>query len=141
MYYISIIITIFATVLYNMSQKSISESINPFISMVVTYTMALIFSLLALIIFPINHNVTNSLKELNWASYALGLSAFGLEIGFLYVYRSGWNIAVAPIYVSIISTILLIILGIFIYKTKITFTNGLGICLSIIGLVLMNRSN
>lgn len=139
MYYISMIITILATVVYNISQKSINQSINPFISMIITYITAIIFSVLALIILPIDRNIVNSLKQLNWASYVLGLSALGLEIGYLYVYRSGWNIAIAPLFVSIISTILLIIVGIFIYKTKISFTNGLGICLSIVGLILMNK--
>ena len=139
MYYISIVITILATVLYNISQKSINESINPFISIIVTYIMAITISIMALIIFPTNNSIVSSLKQLNWASYALGLSVFGLELGYLYVYRSGWNIAIAPIYISIISTVLLIIVGIFLYKTKITFTNGLGILLSIIGLVLMNK--
>ncbi|WML32714.1 hypothetical protein [Clostridium sp. OS1-26] len=139
MYYISMIITILSTALYNISQKSINQSINPFISMIITYITAIIFSVLALISFPTNLGISNSLKQLNWASYVLGLSAFGLEIGYLYVYRSGWNIAIAPIYVSIISTILLIVFGIFVYNTKITFTNGLGICVSIIGLILMNK--
>ncbi len=139
MYYISMIITILATVVYNISQKSINQSINPFISMIITYITAIIFSVLSLISFPTNLGIANSLKQLNWASYVLGLSAFGLEIGYLYVYRSGWNIAIAPIYVSIISTILLIVFGIFVYNTKITFTNGLGICVSIIGLILMNK--
>ncbi|MTK10598.1 MAG: hypothetical protein F8N39_00285 [Clostridiaceae bacterium] len=139
MYYISMIITILATVVYNISQKSINQSINPFISMIITYITAIIFSVLALISFPTNSGIANSLKHLNWASYVLGLSAFGLEIGYLYVYRSGWNIAIAPIYVSIISTILLIVFGIFVYNTKITFTNSLGICVSIIGLILMNK--
>lgn len=139
MYYISMIITILATVVYNISQKSINQSINPFISMIITYTTAIIFTILALIILPIDRNIVSSLKQLNWASYILGISALGLEIGYLYVYRSGWNIAMAPLFVSIISTIVLIIVGIFIYKTKISFTNGLGICLSIVGLILMNK--
>ena len=139
MYYISIIITIFATVIYNISQKSINQSINPFISMIVTYSIAIIVSIMALIIFPIENNFVSSLKQLNWASYVLGLSALGLEIGYLFVYRSGWDISIAPIYVSIISTLVLIIFGIFIYKTKINFTNGIGIFLSIIGLILMNK--
>ena len=139
MYYISIIITILATVVYNVSQKSINQSINPFISMIITYFTAIIFSVLALIILPIDRYIISSLKQLNWASYVLGLSALGLEIGFLYVYRSGWSIAIAPLFVSIISTIVLIIVGIFIYKTKISSMNALGICLSIVGLILMNK--
>jgi len=139
MYYISMIITVLATVVYNVSQKSINQSINPFISMIVTYITAIIFSVLALIILPIDRNIISSLKQLNWASYVLGLSALGLEIGYLYIYRSGWNIAIAPLFVSIISTIVLIIVCVFIYKTKISSINALGICLSIVGLILMNK--
>lgn len=139
MYYISIIITIFATVIYNISQKSINQSINPFVSMIVTYSIAIIASIIALTISPIENNFISSLKQLNWASYVLGLSALGLEIGYLFVYRSGWDISIAPIYVSIISTLVLIVFGIVIYKTKINFTNGIGIFLSIIGLILMNK--
>lgn len=139
MYYISMIITILATVVYNISQKSINHSINPFVSMIVTYITAILFSVFALIVLPVDRNIIDSLKQLNWASYVLGLSALGLEIGYLYIYRSGWNIAIAPLFVSIISTIVLIIVGIFLYKTKISFINGLGICLSIVGLILMNK--
>jgi len=139
MYYLSIIITILATVLYNISQKSINESINPFISMIATYTIAIISSLIVLFFFPTNYSIVSSLKQLNWASYVLGISALGLEIGYLYIYRSGWDIAIAPIYVSIISTIVLIVFGIFVYNNKITFTNSLGICLSILGIILMSK--
>lgn len=139
MYYISMVIAVLATVIYNISQKSINQSINPFISMIVVYITAMIFSVLALIFLPMDNNVANSLKQLNWANYALGLSALGLEIGYLYLYRSGWNIAVAPLFVSIISTIVLIVVSIIIYKTKISAWNTFGVCLSIVGLILMNK--
>lgn len=139
MYYISMVITVLATVMYNISQKSINQTINPFISMLVTYITAILFSVLAFIFLPIDRNIVSSLKQLNWASYLLGLSALGLEIGYLYLYRSGWNIAVAPLFVSIISTIMLIIIGIIFYKTKISSVNTIGVCISIIGLILMNR--
>ena len=140
MYYISMVITVLATVMYNISQKSINQSVNPFLSMIVTYITAIIFSVLALIILPIDRNIISSLKQLNWASYVLGLSALGLEIGYLYIYRSGWNIAIAPLFVSIISTIVLLAVSIFIYKTKISPINFFGIGLSVVGLILMNKN-
>lgn len=140
MYYISMVITVLATVMYNISQKSINQSVNPFLSMIVTYITAIIFSVLALIILPIDRNIISSLKQLNWASYVLGLSALGLEIGYLYIYRSGWNIAIAPLFVSIISTIVLLAVSIFIYKTKISPINVFGVGLSVVGLILMNKN-
>lgn len=139
MYYISIVITILANVIYNISQKSINESINPFISLIVTYGVAIIASILGLILIPSDTTISSSLKELNWASYLVGISAFGLELGFLYVYRSGWNVSIAPIVISVISTIALIIISIFLYKTKINLTNSLGILLAIVSLILINK--
>jgi multidrug transporter EmrE-like cation transporter len=139
MYYISIVITILANVIYNISQKSINESINPFISLIVTYAVAIIASILGLILIPSDTTISSSLKGLNWASYLVGTSAFGLELGFLYVYRSGWNVSIAPIVISVLSTIALIIISIFLYKTKINLTNSLGILLAIVSLILINK--
>lgn len=139
MYYISILITIVASVIYQLSQKSVNESINPFISLIATYGVALIACIIGLILTPSDTSISNSLKELNWTSALVGIGAFGLELGFLLVYRSGWNVFIAPIVTSVISTIALVILSTFIYKTKINLANCLGIVLAVISLILINK--
>ena len=136
MYYFSIILAIIATVFYNICQKSINDNVNPIISMTATYSVALILSVIALIFFS-NKNVVNSFKDLNWASYMLGLVIFLLEIGFLLVYRSGWSIDVAPLFINVITTIVLVFLGIYIFKQQLSFTKVTGIIISIIGLIIM----
>ncbi|WP_243414721.1 EamA family transporter [Sporosalibacterium faouarense] len=132
------IIVIAASVLYHISQKSIGENVSPIISMIVTYIVALVLSLIALIFFP-SKDIVSSVKELNWASYVLGISVFAIEIGFLLVYRSGWSINVTALFSNIITTIILIFIGIYLLKEQISPVNMVGIGLSIIGLILMQK--
>ena len=136
MYYFSMVLVIIATVLYNICQKSINDNVNPVISMTATYTVALILSVIVLI-FSSNKSIMASFKDLNWASYMLGVVIFLLEIGFLLVYRSGWSIDVAPLFSNVVTTIVLLFFGIYIFKQQLCFTKVIGIIISIIGLIIM----
>ncbi|RKD21642.1 EamA-like transporter family protein [Caminicella sporogenes DSM 14501] len=138
MYHFSMILVIIASVFYHICQKSINENANPIVSMIATYGVALILSLFSIFFFP-SKNIINSFKELNWASYILGISIFALEIGYLLVYRSGWNINVAAFFTNVITTIVLIFIGILFFKEKLTVTNVIGIVLSILGFILMKK--
>lgn len=138
MYYLSIIIVILSSVLYHVSQKSISSTISPFLSMIVTYIAALVMSIGCYMLSP-NKNFLTQIKEINWASYLLALCIFGIEIGFLLVYRSGWQIKTASLFANGITAVVLIVIGVMFYKEHISLTNGLGIALCIIGLVLLNK--
>jgi len=42
-------------------------------------------------------------RQLNWASYLLAFSIVGLEVGFLLVYRSGWNLGIAAVLVTTVA--------------------------------------
>lgn len=138
MYYFSMVLVIFASVFYNICQKSINENVNPFISMIVTYSIALVLSILSIVFFP-EKNILTSFKELNWATYILGGAIFALEVGFLLVYRSGWEINIAPLFANVITTLILIFVGLYIFKDQLSLTNVIGIFLSIVGLILMKR--
>ena len=138
MYYASMFMVIAASVLYNLCQNSINENVNPLISMIATYTVALILSLVAVAFIP-NKNMIASFKELNWASYVLGFAIFLLEMGFLLVYRSGWTINIAALFANVATTIILILLGMFIFKQQLSLTNIIGILLSVAGLIIMKK--
>lgn len=138
MYYFSMALVIICTACYHLGQKLINENINPMVSMTATYLVALIVSIISIFIFP-SKNIVASFRELSWPSYVLGIVVFGIEAGFLIAYRSGWNINVAPLFSNIISTLILVFLGLYIFKEQLSVTNMIGICLSVIGLILMKR--
>lgn len=139
MYYAAIIITIAANVCYHVFLKSTPANVNPVLSLLVTYTTAAVMCLAAYPFFPGQETILASLARLNWASYALGLAVFGLEIGFLLAYRAGWNISLAGIVSNSAVALLLLPIGLLFFQEKLSSTNLFGILLCFAGLILINH--
>ena len=139
MHYFSICIVVLSNVLYHILQKSIPEQLNPFISLIISYSMAICCSLFLFPFFQNNIPLSYHLKLQLWPSIALGVTIVGLEVGFLLVYRSGWNISTASVFSNIYVAIFLLPVGILMFKEALSKTNFLGIILCIIGLILVKK--
>lgn len=137
--YWSIIIIIASTLLYHISQKSIPTNINPVVSMLVTYLTAIIISIAVYPFFKQDSSFINELRKVNWAVFALGLAVLGIEIGFLYAYRTGWDISKANLIASSIIVVLLIPIGMLLYSERVSLTNAIGVIFCLIGVSLINR--
>ncbi|MCT8975571.1 hypothetical protein N4T77_03055 [Clostridium sp. CX1] len=135
LYYISVLLVIASNVFYHIFQKSVPEAANPLISLIATYGIALILTLISFCIYPSDVGFIQSFKRLNWASYALGITIVGLELGFLLAYRAGWNISLVALFTNICVTVLLIPIGLLLYKEHISLINFVGILLSIAGVI------
>ena len=118
MYYVPLLLTIIANVVYHIAQKNTSENINPMFSLMITYSVALVFSAIIFFLTKCNETVKMNFKELNWSSFVLGLSIIFLELGFLLAYRVGWNVGTASIISTILVTITLVPIGIILMNTK-----------------------
>lgn len=138
LFYFSIVLAVAASVMYHMVLKVTPAHVNPAISLVVTYGLAMVLSLGLLTLFPLKTGIVEAFKQLNWASYALALSLVGLEAGYLLAYRAGWRISVAAIFVNATMTLLLIPVGLSLFKEKLTPVNIAGILVCAAGLVMMN---
>ena len=137
--YFSIALTVLANLFYHVFQKSISATVNPIVSLIITYLTALVISFLVLPFYPAKAGITDTLKELNWASFALGFAIIGLEMGFLLAYRAGWNISLAAVISNVAVTLLLIPIGLLFFRERVTLINMVGIVLCIAGLVFVNQ--
>ena len=100
--------------------------------------MTCVVCLLLLPFFPLKDGLRESLKQLNWASFALAFTLVGLEIGFLLAYRTGWSINIAGLASNATVSILLIPVGFYLFREHLTRTNAIGVVLAILGLILMN---
>lgn len=139
MFYLSILLVIASNTLYHIFQKSISGTVNPIVSLVVTYTTALIASIILFFLYPSQMGFFQSFKEINWASYALGGAIIGLEIGVLLTYRAGWNMSVAALVANVCVAIVLIPIGLIFFKEHISLINILGVILSILGIICIHQ--
>lgn len=137
LFWTSLIIIVSSNVSYHIFQKSITKTAHPIISIIITFTIAIIASLIILPFYPMKNDLITSIKELNWASFTMGLSIVGIEVGYLLFYRSGWFISYGPILCNVFVALCLIPVGVLIYKEKLTISNYVGIVLALLGLYLI----
>jgi drug/metabolite transporter (DMT)-like permease len=138
MVYSAIALTVLSNVLYHVLQKLIPSNVNPLLSLAVTYLVAATATLLLMPLFPLQGALGAEVRKLNWASVGLGAVIVGLELGFLLAYRAGWNISIASLVANTTVALLLLPVGLLLFKEELSAVNILGIVLAIAGLVLVN---
>ena len=89
--------------------------------------------------YPGKKTIVESLRESNWAVFILGLAAASIELGFLLAYRASWRISLAAVATNVTVTILLVPIGVMIFKDHLSLRNILGLVFCILGLVLVVR--
>ncbi|MDR7865762.1 MAG: hypothetical protein RIN56_03035 [Sporomusaceae bacterium] len=138
LYYMAIGLTVVSNVLYHVFLKVTPTTVNPLLSLIVTYLTAAAATTVIYFVYPDKASLTAGLKELNWASYALGVAIVGLEVGFMLAYRAGWNITLAGLVSSTTVSLLLIPVGLLLFRESLSAVNALGIALCLAGLILVN---
>ena len=138
-YYLPIVLVIVSNVFYHIFQKMIPNNVNPMLSLIVTYITAALLSLIILPWCMKDTSLAAEVRKINWASFALGASIIGLELGFLLAYRVGWNISIGSLIANTAVSLLLIPIGILLFKETLSIPNIIGVLLCVSGLVLINK--
>lgn len=123
---------------YQVCAKSVPETMNPFASLTVTYLVGAAAS--AILFFALGER-TNILKEyskLNWAPFVLGIVIVGLEAGWIYAYKAGWQVSTAFIIHSAFLVASLLVVGYLLYHEAMTWNKIIGVVICMIGLAFIN---
>ena len=92
-----IALVVLSNTVYQICSKNIPGNVSPFASLTITYLVGALFSMIMYLFTEKNHNIMNELGQMNWAPYALGLVIVGLEVGFIYAYKAGWQVSMASV--------------------------------------------
>ena len=138
MYYAAIAVTVGSNVLYHIAQKLMPPTVNPMLALLAAYLAAAAICVALLPAFPLGTGWTQALRQLTPASLALALAIVGLELGFLLAYRAGWRITTAGLISNTAVGILLVPVGVAVFRERPTLTNAVGILVCLVGLVLVN---
>lgn len=138
LFYFSIGLAICSSALYHFAQKEIPSGVHPIVSVIVTYIASLVLCFVLLFFMLPKEGLWPAVRQLNWASYVLAFSLVGLEVGYLLVYRSGWNIGYAAVLVNVAAALVLIPLALFVFREKLSWVNIAGILVCLVGLVMLN---
>ncbi|MEG0378818.1 MAG: EamA family transporter [Eubacterium sp.] len=134
-----ILIVVTANTFYNICAKSTPQNVQPFAALAVTYLFATIVSVIFYFLTSETKNLFMDIKGVNWASFVLGVSVVALEFGYIQVYRVGWDVSIGSLVANIGLAVILVFVGVFVYKEVITVNQMIGIVLCMAGIVFLNR--
>ncbi|NWF63400.1 MAG: hypothetical protein HXY38_03755 [Chloroflexi bacterium] len=138
LFYFSITLAIASSALYHFVAKNTPANVNFSVSLLVTYSVAFLVTLVAFFFFPPQNGLMAGLKQLNWASIGLAAAIVGIEFGFLLTYRAGWNLEIAAVIVNVAASLILLPVAVFVFKDRISWVNIAGIFVCLLGLTLLN---
>lgn len=130
-------LVVLSNVFYQICAKSVPEKMNPLASLTVTYAVGAVASLILYCVLNKNGNIIHEYSKLNWAPFLLGVVIVGLEVGYIYAYKAGWQVSTAQIVQAAALAVILIFVGYALYKEAITWNKvaGIAVCLAGLGLI------
>lgn len=133
-----IALVVLSNVVYQICAKSVPNGVNPFASLTITYIVGAICSTTMYFILDKQANIIREITKMNWTPYVLGLVVVGLEVGFIYAYKAGWQVSTASIVQSSFLAVILIFVGLLLYNEALTWNKIVGVLICLIGLVFIN---
>ena len=134
-----IALVILANCAYHICSKSAPEDTNAFLSLFITYSIAAISTFLIFIFQKGTSSFAAEFKKLNWTSFALGIAIIGLEFGWLMAYRAGWKVNTASLTANLTLALVLLFVGLIMFKEKITAQQIVGMLVCGVGLFLITK--
>lgn len=133
-----IALVVLSNTVYQICSKSVPQEVNPFAALTVTYLVGALFTAVMYFLTGKSHNIVKEMSQMNWAPFLLGVVIVGLEVGFIYAYKAGWQVSMASIVQSAFLAISLVFVGTIMYREAITWNKILGIIICMVGLVFVN---
>lgn len=128
-----------ATVAYHLVLKLTPTAANPFLSLAVTYAIVTATLIALFAAMPGGVALRVSLQDLNWTVIGLAAAIVFLDLGFLMLYRSGFNVSLGQLVTQSAAALLLLLMGVAYFREKLSPVNISGILLCVVGLWLISR--
>ncbi len=138
MFYFSAGLAIIGAVLYQYFVKLVPGSINPVVSVIGQYVAALVLGICILPLFPVQGGLWQQVRQLNWIQLALAVSVVLIELGFLLMYRAGWNLSTGNLVTGVVINVLLAGLGVTLLGERLQLINVAGVALCLAGVALIS---
>ena len=132
------VLLVVSNTVYQLCAKSVPKGINPinpFASLIVTYLIGAAASLVLYFVLGSDGNLLKEYGKLNWAPFVLGIVIVGLEAGWIYAYKAGWQVSTGFIVQSAFLAMSLLLVGYFIFREALTWNKVVGVAICLVGLI------
>ena len=118
--------------------ERLRKDIDPFASLIITYLVGAAASAILYYALGSDGNLLSESRKLNWAPIVLGIVIVGLEAGWIYAYKAGWQVSTGFIVQSAFLSSALLFVGYFLYHEALTWNKIVGVVICMIGLIFIN---
>ncbi len=132
-------LAIVCTVGYHLVLKLTPAAVNPLLSLLVTYLLVSATFAAILVFSPGGFEWRSELRELNWTALALAVAIVGLDVGFVLLYRSGFEVSLGALVTQSAAAMLLFGIGVMVFREQLSVANAAGVVLCLAGLWLINH--
>lgn len=132
-------LAIASTVAYHVVLKLTPAGANPLLSLMVTYGAVTVLFGAVLALGPGEFGWRDEVRHVNWTALALAVAIIGLDLGFILLYRSGFEVSLGALVTQTAAAMLLVGIGVLVFRERLSLANGFGIVLCLAGLWLVNR--
>lgn len=133
-----ILLVVLSNVAYQICAKSVPEGMDPLASLTVTYLVGTIFSGVLFFALHPGASLLREYGKLNWVPFVFGVVLVGLEVGFIYAYKAGWQVSTASIVQSAFLAVALLFVGLLLYHEALTWNKLFGTLICLVGLAFIN---
>lgn len=130
-----LLLIILSNTFYNICTKSIPDNTDAFGTLIITYIAG---GLAAFILFFTHTGRINFTNNFNWSSLILGFAIVGLEAGYVYLFRAGWEISKGSLIANTCLAVILMFVGYFMYHENISLRQIIGAVICLFGLYLIS---
>ncbi len=131
-------LVVVSNIVYQICAKSVPEGISLFAALTVTYLVGAAAILLLCFVLGPAGSLVKELGRLNRAPFVLGVVIVGLEAGWLFAYKAGWQVSTGFIVQSAFLASALLFVGYFLYREALTWNKLVGVAICLTGLVFIN---
>lgn len=133
-----LLLILLSNTLYQICTKTQPEGLNPFAFLTITYLVGATVSLAMYLVTSRGGNIFKDFSHTDWSPFVLGLVVVGLEAGYLYAYKAGWQVSTLPVVQASLLAGVLVVVGFFLYHERISWNKIVGIVACIVGLFFIN---
>ena len=135
--YLPLVLIIISNIFYHLSTKNTPNAANPWLSLSVSYAVSFFSVIFAYA--ASGNNLTKDLPQLSWTSIVLGFSLIGIELGYILLYRCGWKVNTGSLLVNAAVSLLLIFLGMMIYREMLSPRQVIGVIFCLLGTFMISK--
>lgn len=132
---LALLTAVVGTIGYHLAQRQVAPDASPALVLAVAYLVgAAICGALLVTVFPARASLRT---QLSWPALTLGVAVVLIEVGFLWMYRSGWTLATGALMVNVLATLALAAAGVFVFGERPHWTTAVGAAICLVGLGVM----